>query len=69
MKLAAFLKKLAADPRIAEVWVEAKERDEDEGNFWANLAPGWLSADGTTTLHETSMRDMLMALSMTTKAE
>lgn len=40
----ASLDKLAADPRIVEIW------DEDEDGIWAQLAPGY-NFEGCSCLH------------------
>ena len=48
------LDKLAADPRIVEVW------DEGEDGMWAELANGWIW-DEVHTLHEHTVKDLLNA--------
>jgi len=46
------LDKLAADPRIVEVW------DEDDDGLWALLASGY-NADGSSCLHGWSVKELL----------
>jgi hypothetical protein len=54
----ASLDKLAADPRIIEVW---SERDSGDG-LWALLAPGYRFDGEVRTLHEPTARELVAAL-------
>lgn len=49
------LDKLAADPRILEVWEEGSD------GYWATLAPGW-NFDGCSCIHEWTVAGMYDAL-------
>jgi len=49
------LDRLAADPRVIEVW------DEGPDGLWVTLAPGW-NWDGASSLHEWRVRDLLARL-------
>jgi len=54
------LKLLKKDPRISDAWEEELEDPSHEGNYWASLIPGWISAEGTTMLHTYSIEDLFM---------
>lgn len=54
------LDKLAADPRIVEIW------DEQEDGIWALLADGY-NADGCSCLHEWTVRDLMHSVNRISK--
>ena len=56
------LKDILKDPRVEDAWGEQKESESDEGNYWADLAPGYISSLGTTMLHELSLDKLFDAL-------
>jgi hypothetical protein len=49
------LDRLAADPRVIEIW------DEGEDGLWATLADDWWNWDagGTSGVHAETVRDLL----------
>ena len=49
------LDRVAADPRVTQVW------DEGDDGVWIELADGWVSDCGTSCVHEWSVRDALRA--------
>lgn len=51
----ASLDKLAADPRVEDIW------DEGRDGIWVSLADGYLSSEDTTQLHESTPREILDA--------
>jgi len=48
------LDKIAADPRVVEIW------DEDEDGIWVQLAKGW-NWDDVSCVHEWRVRDVIRA--------
>ena len=54
------LDKLAADPRIVEIW------DEDEDGIWASLADGY-NAEGCSCLHEWTAKELLASVDRITE--
>jgi len=54
------LDKLAADPRIVEIW------DEQEDGIWALLADGY-NADGSSCLHEWTAGELLRSVNRISK--
>lgn len=50
------LDKVAADPRVLEIY------DEDSDGIWVNLAPGF-NWDGCSAVHERSARAIINAMS------
>jgi hypothetical protein len=56
------LDRMAKDPRIREIWEEGKD------GLWVSLSPGY-SAEGTSGLHEYTVRDLLKARERIEKGE
>lgn len=59
--MSSLFEQLIGDHRIAELW-----REDEPTSWWARLAPGYLSEDGTVFLHETSLSGIKRALKLTT---
>lgn len=57
------LARIKRDPRVTDAW------DEGDDGYWADLAPGYVSADDTTTLHEHTIKDLRAALAMVRRRE
>lgn len=56
------LDKLAADPRVVDIW------DEREDGIWALLAPGY-NADGCSCLHEWTVKGLLASVDRISKGD
>lgn len=55
------LNKLAADPRVLDVWRENNGPSRSKVDYWADLAPGYHFED-CTSLHEYTIEKMYDAL-------
>lgn len=51
---------IANDPRIVEARDEG--RDTHATRYWLDLAPGWISDEGTHMVAESTVRDVLASL-------
>lgn len=56
------LNKMAADPRITEIWMEDDGfREDGRPSYWASLAQGY-NFDGCSCIHEATIKDLYAAL-------
>lgn len=58
------LNKLAADPRVKEIFSE----ESDDNGIWVDLVPGF-NFDGCSSVHEWSCRDVIAAMDNVTEGE
>ena len=57
-------KKICQDPRVAD-WSDERTNYLDHDGIWLYLAPGWVTEDGQTQIHEWTVKECAYELMCT----